>query len=244
MSQSRRGSRQKGSRAKSSDDRDHVRVNTARGRKISSTRWLSRQLNDPYVLQARKAGYRSRAAFKLTELDDRFGFLRGGAQVVDLGAAPGGWTQVAVERAGKDNVIAVDASPMDAIVGAQIITANILEDASIEAILEVTRDGVDVVLSDIAPAATGHRSTDHLRIVALAEAAFDVACRILRPGGVFVAKVYQGGAERDLLDALKVAFRTVKHAKPNASRKESSETYVIAIDFGAADAETVPHVET
>jgi 23S rRNA (uridine2552-2'-O)-methyltransferase len=221
-----------------------VRVNTARGRKISSTRWLSRQLNDPYVVQARKAGYRSRAAFKLTELDDRFGFLRGGAQVVDLGAAPGGWTQVAVERAGKDNVIAVDASPMDAIVGAQIITADIFEDASIEAILEVTRDGLDVVLSDIAPAATGHRSTDHLRIVALAEAAFDVACRILRPGGVFVAKVYQGGAERDLLAALKLAFRTVKHAKPNASRKESSETYVIAIDFRAADAETVPDVET
>lgn len=219
-------------------------MNTARGRKISSTRWLSRQLNDPYVVQARKAGYRSRAAFKLTELDDRFGFLRGGAQVIDLGAAPGGWTQVAVERAGKDNVIAVDASPMDAIVGAQIITADILEDASIEAILEVTRDGVDVVLSDIAPAATGHRSTDHLRIVALAEAAFDVACRILRPGGVFVAKVYQGGAERDLLAALKLAFRTVKHAKPNASRKESSETYVIAIDFRAADAETVPDVET
>ena len=219
-------------------------MNTARGRKISSTRWLSRQLNDPYVVQARKAGYRSRAAFKLTELDDRFGFLRGGAQVVDLGAAPGGWTQVAVDRAGKDNVIAVDASPMDAIVGAQIITADILEDASIEAILEVTRDGVDVVLSDIAPAATGHRSTDHLRIVALAKAAFDVACRILRPGGVFVAKVYQGGAERDLLAALKLAFRTVKHAKPNASRKESSETYVIAIDFRAADAETVPDVET
>ena len=219
-------------------------MNTARGRKISSTRWLSRQLNDPYVVQARKAGYRSRAAFKLTELDDRFGFLRGGAQVIDLGAAPGGWTQVAVERAGKDNVIAVDASPMDAIVGAQIITADILEDASIEAILEVTRDGVDVVLSDIAPAATGHRSTDHLRIVALAEAAFDVACRILRPGGVFVAKVYQGGAERDLLAAWKLAFRTVKHAKPNASRKESSETYVIAIDFRAADAETVPDVES
>ena len=244
MSQSRRGSGQKGRRAKSPDDRDHVRVNTARGRKISSTRWLSRQLNDPYVVQARKAGYRSRAAFKLTELDDRFGFLRGGARVIDLGAAPGGWTQVSVERVGKDNVIAVDVSPMDAIAGAQIVTADILEDAFVEAILGLTRDGADVVLSDMAPAATGHRSTDHLRIVALAEAAFDVACRILRPGGVFVAKVYQGGAERDLLDALKLAFRTVKHAKPNASRKESSETYVIAIDFREVDAETNPDIES
>ena len=219
-------------------------MNTARGRKISSTRWLSRQLNDPYVVQARKAGYRSRAAFKLTELDDRFGFLRGGARVVDLGAAPGGWTQVSVERVGKDNVIAVDVSPMDAIAGAQIVTADILEDASVEGILELTRDGADVVLSDMASAATGHRSTDHLRIVALAKAAFDVARRILRPGGVFVAKVYQGGAERDLLDALKLAFRTVKHAKPNASRKESSETYVIAIDFREVDAETNPDVES
>ena len=219
-------------------------MNTARGRKLSSTRWLSRQLNDPYVVQARKAGYRSRAAFKLTELDDRFGFLRAGAHVVDLGAAPGGWTQVAVERVGKDNVIAVDMSPMDAIAGAQIITADILEDAFVEAILGLTGDGVDVVLSDVAPAATGHRSTDHLRIVALAEAAFDVARRTLRPGGVFVAKVYQGGAERDLLATLKLAFHTVKHAKPNASRKESSETYVIAIDFREAGAETNSDVET
>ena len=219
-------------------------MNTARGRKISSTRWLSRQLNDPYVVQARKAGYRSRAAFKLAELDDRFGFLRSGAQVVDLGAAPGGWTQVAVERVGKDNVTALDVSPMDAVVGARIITADILADTSVEAILGSTGDGADVVLSDMAPAATGHRSTDHLRIVALAEAAFDVACRILRPGGVFVAKVYQGGAERDLLAALKLAFRTVKHAKPNASRKESSETYVIAIDFRNAVAQTETDVET
>ena len=219
-------------------------MNTARGRKISSTRWLSRQLNDPFVVQARKAGYRSRAAFKLTELDDRFGFLRGGARVIDLGAAPGGWTQVSVERVGKDNVIAVDVLPMDAIAGAQIVTADILEDAFVEAILGLTRDGADVVLSDMAPVATGHRSTDHLRIVALAEAAFDVACRILRPGGVFVAKVYQGGAERDLLDALKLAFRTVKHAKPNASRKESSETYVIAIDFREVDAETNRDIES
>ena len=164
--------------------------------------------------------------------------------MIDLGAAPGGWTQVSVERVGKDNVIAVDVLPMDAIAGAQIVTADILEDAFVEAILGLTRDGADVVLSDMAPAATGHRSTDHLRIVALAEAAFDVACRILRPGGVFVAKVYQGGAERDLLDALKLAFRTVKHAKPNASRKESSETYVIAIDFREVDAETNRDIES
>ena len=221
-----------------------MRVNTARGRKISSTRWLSRQLNDPFVVQARKAGYRSRAAFKLTELDDRFGFPAGRSAGDRSRAAPGGWTQVSVERVGKDNVIAVDVLPMDAIAGAQIVTADILEDAFVEAILGLTRDGADVVLSDMAPAATGHRSTDHLRIVALAEAAFDVACRILRPGGVFVAKVYQGGAERDLLDALKLAFRTVKHAKPNASRKESSETYVIAIDFREVDAETNRDIES
>lgn len=215
--------------------RDHVRVRTARGRKASSTRWLSRQLNDPYVTEAKRAGYRSRAAFKLTELDDRFGFLKPGAKVVDLGSAPGGWTQAAVERVGVGNVVALDISPMDAVAGAKVITADILEEEAVEAILSASENGADIVLSDMAPPATGHRATDHLRIVALVEAAFDLACRILRPDGVFVAKVYQGGSEGDLLAALKRAFRSVKHAKPGASRPESAETYVIAVGYRAAE---------
>ena len=212
--------------------RGKVRVGTARGRKASSTRWLSRQLNDAYVARAKKAGYRSRAAFKLAELDDRFGFLGAGARIVDLGAAPGGWTQVAVERAGRGNVIAVDAAPMAPVAGAAVVRADVLDEDAAEAILRVAGRGVDAVLSDMAPASTGHRSTDHLRIVALAEAAFDVARRLLRPGGAFVAKVYQGGAERELLAAMKAAFRTVRHAKPAASRRESPETYVVAMGFG------------
>lgn len=224
-------SRARRSRSKPGSDRDHVRVRTARGRKSSSTRWLSRQLNDPYVAEARKAGYRSRAAFKLKELDDRFRFLQQGVKVVDLGAAPGGWAQVAVERAGKGNVIALDISPMDPILGVQTIDADIMEEAAVDSILAFAANGVHVVLSDMAPAATGHQATDHLRIVALTEAAFDVAVQILRPDGVFIAKVYQGGSEKELLTRLRQMFRTVKHAKPMASRRESSETYVIAIGF-------------
>lgn len=219
------------SRPKPGSDRDHIRVRTAKGRKVSSTRWLSRQLNDPYVADARKAGYRSRAAFKLKELDDRFHFLQKGVKVLDLGAAPGGWTQVAVERVGKGNVIALDISPMKPISGVQTIDGDIMEEAAAESILAVATNGVHIVLSDMAPATTGHRATDHLRIVALTEAAFDVAVQILRPGGIFIAKVYQGGSEKELLTKLKQVFRTVKHAKPKASRRESSETYVIAIGF-------------
>lgn len=232
MSPARRGSRaRKRNRLNPGGDRDHVRVRTAKGRKSSSTRWLSRQLNDPFVAQAQKVGYRSRAAFKLTELDDRFRFLQQGVKVVDLGAAPGGWTQVAVERAGKGNVIALDISPLDPIPGAQMIDADIMEDGTVKSILAFAASGVHVVLSDMAPATTGHRATDHLRIVALAEAAFDLAVQILRPNGVFIAKVYQGGSEKELLTRLKQVFRTVKHAKPEASRRDSSETYVIAIGF-------------
>lgn len=211
--------------------RGRVRIETARGRKASSTRWLSRQLNDAYVARAKAAGYRSRAAFKLAELDDRFGLLGAGARVVDLGAAPGGWTQVAVERAGRGNVIAVDAAPMEPVAGAALVRADVLGEDAAGAILRAAGRGVDVVLSDMAPASTGHRSTDHLRIVALAEAAFGVAHRLLRPRGTFVAKVYQGGAERELLAEMKAAFRTVRHAKPAASRRESPETYVVAMGF-------------
>ncbi len=213
------------------------RVRTARGRKASSTRWLSRQLNDAYVARAKKAGYRSRAAFKLIELDDRFGFLGAGARVVDLGAAPGGWTQIAVERAGRGNAIAVDVSPMEPVAGALVLRADVLGRDAVGTILGAAPHGVDVVLSDMAPASTGHRATDHLRIVALAEAAFDIARRILRPHGAFVAKVYQGGAERELLAAMKAAFRTVRHAKPGASRRESPETYVVATGFRQSDFE-------
>ena len=230
MSRVRRTGRStRSNRSKPGSDRDHVRVRTAKGRKPSSTRWLSRQLNDLYVAEARKAGYRSRAAFKLTELDDRFHFLQQDIKVVDLGAAPGGWTQVAVERAGKGNVIALDISPMDPILGAQTINADIMEEAAVESILAFAANGVHVVLSDMAPATTGHQATDHLRIVTLAEAAFDVAVQILRQDGVFIAKVYQGGSEKELLNKLNQVFRTVKHAKPTASRRESAETYVIAI---------------
>ena len=238
MSRSRRGGGQTRTPRGSAAKRDQVRLKTARGRKASSTRWLSRQLNDPFVARAKKVGYRSRAAFKLTELDDRFRFLRAGARVVDLGAAPGSWTQVAVERAGRGNVIAVDVSPMDPVAGALVVSADVLDGSAIKTVLGAAERGVDVVLSDMAPASTGHRSTDHLRIVALAEAAFDVACRILRPHGVFVAKVYQGGSERELLAAMKAAFRMVKHVKPVASRRESAETYVIAVDFRQSGFET------
>ena len=228
------GSRRRGSGRGTSDQsagRDHVKVRTARRRKSSSTRWLSRQLNDPYVVQAKKAGYRSRSAFKLIELDDRFGFLEPGARVVDLGAAPGGWTQVAVARVGAGNVIAVDTAPIEGIAGARLINADALEDKAVDAIRQAVDGRVDVVLSDMAPAATGHRATDHLRIVALADAAFAIARRVLRRNGIFIAKVYQGGAEGELLAELKQAFRTVRHAKPRASRPESPETYVIAAGF-------------
>ncbi len=208
------------------------RVKTAGQRSASSARWLTRQLNDPYVAEARKQGYRSRAAFKLAELDGRFRLLKSGGHVVDLGAAPGGWTQIAVKRVGpKGAVVAVDLLPMDPIPGAQIILADFMGNATPDLIGKALGGPADAVLSDMAPPTTGHGPTDHLRIIALAEAAFDFACAVLRPGGVFVAKVFQGGTEGELLARLKRAFASVRHAKPPASRSDSAETYVVAQGF-------------
>lgn len=209
-----------------------VQVHSARRRKPSSTEWLSRQLNDPYVAEARRLGYRSRAAFKLIELDQRFRLLKPGQRVADLGCAPGGWMQVAVECVGgRGIVVGIDLVETAAIPGATILRADI-HDPTVGAMIKAELGGpAELVLSDMAPAATGHAATDHLRIVALAEAAFAVASEILQPGGSFVAKVFQGGAEGQLLAALKLAFAEVRHAKPPASRAQSAETYVIAKGF-------------
>ena len=211
-----------------------TRVRTAKKRSASSTRWLERQFNDPYVAERARRGFRSRAAFKLAELDGRFRLLRSGDKVVDLGAAPGGWTQVAVERIGsRGRVVAADILPMDGIPGAEIIEADFTDAATPAKIRAALGGPADVVLSDMSPSATGHGPTDHLRIVALAEAAFEFAREVLKPGGAFVAKVFQGGAEGRLLADLKRAFATVRHAKPPASRSESAETYVVAQGFRA-----------
>ncbi len=216
------------------------RVHTAHRRSHSSTLWLERQLNDPYVAEAKRLGYRSRAAFKLQQLDDRFGFLKPGLRVVDLGAAPGGWTQIAVERVsptgGKQGrVVGIDLTPVDPIAGAEIITGDFLADDAPDKLKRALGGPADVVLSDMAAPATGHAQTDHLRIVGLAEAAHAFAIEILRPGGVFVAKVLQGGSTRDLLSALKRDFEEVRHVKPPASRADSAEIYVVAQGFRKAD---------
>ncbi len=229
--------------AKPSGRSAKVRVKTAKRRSTSSARWLQRQLNDPYVAEAKRQGYRSRAAFKLLQLDDRFRFLKPGARVVDLGAAPGGWTQVVVERvkAGGSSkaggkVVAIDILEMPALPGATVLLGDFLADAAPARIRAALDGPADVVLSDMAAPATGHAKTDHLRIMALAETAYAFAAEVLAPGGVFVAKVFQGGAERDLLAALKRDFAEVKHVKPEASRAESAEVYVVALGFrGAAD---------
>lgn len=214
------------------------RVKTARGRKPSSTRWLQRQLNDPYVHEARRLGYRSRAAFKLLELDDRFHLLKTGARVIDLGAAPGGWTQVAVARVGpRGTVVGMDILEYDPVPGAVAMQGDFLAEDSPERLRQALGGPADIVVSDMAAPTTGHPPTDHLRIVSLVEAALYFALDILAPGGTFVAKVFQGGTEKTLLDTLKASFATVRHAKPPASRKESAETYVIATGFKGAAAE-------
>ncbi|HEY7992454.1 MAG TPA: RlmE family RNA methyltransferase [Stellaceae bacterium] len=207
------------------------RVKSAKGRSVSSTRWLERQLNDPYVAEAKRAGYRSRAAFKLAELDDRFHFLKRGKRVLDLGAAPGGWTQVAVARVGKDHVVGIDLLPIDPIPGAVLMQGDFLDDGIEKKLLDALGGAPDVILSDMAAPATGHAATDHLRIVALVEAAYEFARTALAPGGSFVAKVFQGGTERALLERMKKDFASVKHAKPPASRAESAEVYVVAQGF-------------
>jgi 23S rRNA (uridine2552-2'-O)-methyltransferase len=213
-----------------------VRLKTAKQRTASSQRWLERQLNDPYVAAARREGYRSRAAFKLIEIDDKHRLLRPGLRVVDLGAAPGGWSQVAAERVqaveGKGQVVAIDLLPLTPIPGVIAIEGDFMEAAAPSRLKALMRaGGADVVLSDMAAQGTGHTRTDHLRIMGLAEAAAEFALEVLAPGGSFVCKVFQGGSERALLERLKQAFASVRHIKPPASRAESAELYVAALKF-------------
>ncbi|WP_421791294.1 RlmE family RNA methyltransferase [Hyphobacterium sp.] len=208
----------------------HEKVKSARGRKLSSTRWLERQLNDPYVQMARQEGYRSRAAFKLLELDERFNLLKKGDRVVDLGAAPGGWVQVALKR-GASHVVGVDLLEIDPIENAILMQLDFTEDDAPDKVKEALGGPADAVLSDLAPWTTGHKATDHLRIVALVELAADFALETLKPGGVFIAKVFQGGTEDDLLAKLKPKFKTIRHAKPPSSRSDSAETFLIAKGF-------------
>jgi 23S rRNA (uridine2552-2'-O)-methyltransferase len=213
-----------------------VRVKTAGKRRPSSTRWLERQLNDPYVAEARRRGWRSRAAFKLMQLDDRFAFLKAGRRVVDLGAAPGGWTQLAVERvqagrAGGGRVVALDVAPMQPVEGAIVLQHDLLAPDAPEGLKEALAGPADVVLSDMAAPSTGHAKTDHLKIMALAEAAHALAVEVLAPGGTFITKVLQGGATGELLQALKRDFTQVRHVKPPASRSDSAEIYVVATGY-------------
>ena len=208
-----------------------VRVKTARRRTTSSNRWLERQLNDPYVAAARAAGYRSRAAFKLTELDDQFGLLAKVDRVVDLGAAPGGWCQVVMQRRPRATIVAIDLLPIEPIAGVILFEKDILDDDTEALLLESLGGRADIVLSDMAANTVGHQATDHLRTMGLIEAGLDMATRLLRPGGAFVAKVLAGGGDGALTAALKAAFTTVKHVKPPASRKGSSEWYVVAQGF-------------
>ncbi len=216
-----------------------VRLKTARKRTASSQRWLERQLNDPYVAAAKREGWRSRAAFKLIEIDDKHNFLKPGARVIDLGAAPGGWSQVAAQRVkaveGMGQVVAIDYLAFDPIAGVEILQLDFMDDSAPGKLKALLREGrADVVLSDMAAPTTGHTKTDHLRIMGLAEAALAFALEVLTPGGAFLCKVFQGGSERDLLDQLKQSFTSVRHVKPPASRSDSAELYVLATGFRAA----------
>ena len=208
-----------------------VRVKTGRGRTAQSTRWLERQLNDPYVRRAKAEGYRSRAAYKLLELDERFKLLRGAKRVIDLGIAPGGWAQVVRQKIPAAAVVGIDLLPVDPIEGVAILQMDFMDDRAPELLIEALGGGADLVLSDMAANTTGHPQTDHLRTMGLVEVAVAFACDVLCPGGAFVAKVLAGGADSDLVAELKRNFTTVKHAKPPASRKDSSEWYVIAQGF-------------
>jgi 23S rRNA (uridine2552-2'-O)-methyltransferase len=214
---------------------EKTRVKTARGRKISSTLWLNRQLNDPYVQQAKKDGYRSRAAYKLIELDDKYQLLSPNMKVLDLGAAPGGWLQVAAARTKSSpkhpHVFGIDLLDITPIAGAEAIQLDFMDDAAPAKLQAMAGGKVDIVLSDMAPNTTGHTATDHLRIVALVEAAFYFACDVLEKDGSFVAKVWQGGTEGDLLAEMKRKFEKIAHAKPKSSRQGSAEMFVVAKGF-------------
>lgn len=216
-----------------------VKLRTAKGRKTASTRWLQRQLNDPYVEEAKRRGYRSRAAFKLIEIDDKYRLLKPGMTVVDLGAAPGGWSQIAAERVGsaegRGQVLAVDLAAIEPLPGVEALALDVSASDAPAAIRAQLKGGrADVVLSDMASPATGHRPTDHLRVIALVEAALDLAEDVLKPEGTFLAKVFQGGAGGELVSRLKRSFAKVQHVKPKASRPESPEVYVLATGFRGA----------
>jgi 23S rRNA (uridine2552-2'-O)-methyltransferase len=218
-----------------------VRVKTAKKRTAASQRWLERQLNDPYVARAKREGWRSRAAFKLIEIDDKYRFLKPGQRVVDLGAAPGGWAQVAAKRVGapeRGKVVGIDLLDMAPLLGVDLITMDFLDDEAPQRLVDVLGGAADAVLSDMAANATGHRKTDHLKIMGLAEAALDFAREVLAPGGAFLAKVLQGGTEHMLLADLKRDFATVRHLKPAASRADSAELYVLATGFRGSERTT------
>ena len=206
------------------------RLKTAEDRSLSSQQWLERQLNDPYVKAAKAKGYRSRAAFKLSEIDDRHHLIRRGMRIVDLGCAPGGWIQVAVQR-GASHVVGVDLLAVDPINGAEIILGDFTDPAMGPLLIETLGGAPDIVMSDMAPNTVGHRQTDHLRIVTLIEAAADFAIEVLKPGGTFVTKAFQGGETAEVLRTLKAAFDDVRHVKPKASRADSSEVYLLATAF-------------
>jgi 23S rRNA (uridine2552-2'-O)-methyltransferase len=207
------------------------RVRNAKKRSASSTRWLSRQLNDPYVRQAKAEGYRSRAAYKLIELDEKFGLLKGAERVVDLGIAPGGWSQVVRTRAPRASIVGIDLLPIEPIEGVTVLEMDFMADEAPDALIEALGGAPDLVMSDMAANTVGHKQTDHLRTMALVEAAAQFAIDNLAPGGAFIAKVLAGGTDPALLALLKRHFATVKHAKPPASRKGSSEWYVVAQGF-------------
>ncbi|GAB5468704.1 MAG: RlmE family RNA methyltransferase [Rhodospirillales bacterium] len=231
MSSSRRG-RGGGSTARGARRGLSQRVHTARQRSLGSTIWLQRQLNDPYVAEAKLRGYRSRAAFKLAQLDDRFELIKPASRIIDLGCAPGGWLQVALERLGpKGKLVGIDLLPVDSLDGAIILEGDFLDETAPAQLREALGGAADLVLSDMAANAMGHRKTDHLRTMALAETAAYFALENLAPGGSFVSKVLQGGTEATLLTLLKKSFENVRHAKPAASRKGSSEVYLVARGF-------------
>ena len=211
--------------------RGHTRVRTSRGRTSQSVRWLERQLNDPYVKRAKAEGYRSRAAYKLIELDEKFDMLKGTTRVVDLGIAPGGWSQVVRRKCPKAAVVGIDLLPVDPIEGVEILEMDFMDDAAPDALIEALGSAPDLVISDMAANTVGHPQTDHLRTIGLAETAADFAVQNLQPGGAFVAKVFAGGADRELLTVLKRNFTSVKHAKPPSSRKGSVEWFVVAQGF-------------
>jgi len=207
------------------------RLKTAKGRKVSSTRWLERQLNDPYVKRARAENYRSRAAYKLIELDERFGLLKGVTSVVDLGIAPGGWSQVVRRKIPRAKVVGIDLLPTDPIDGVTILLMDFMDEEAPAKLREALGEPADLLLSDMAANTVGHPQTDHLRTMGLVEAGLEFAKEVLRPGGAYVAKVLAGGADNQLVAEMKRHFTTVKHAKPPASRKDSSEWYVVAQGF-------------